>query len=231
MNLATANKYPIVKANRKFSVYRKSSILGNGLCRLVLPVGSYSAGATVGVIVKVLEMPKGDHVAYIQLSEPVSSGLFTITHGLQFLSNLDEVPAVVPFDATNVRLYWCTGNSVNIRKSASTTAGKFTVKLDKGDIIGTSDGVLKNGFLKFNLKQGGTGYVSKTYCTLQEPAKAVTKVIQITNEVTKEVQKVEVPVIPEATQKFDLQKTAIGAVIAFGVTFALSKIVNNFSKK
>lgn len=229
MNLATAKTYPLVKANRALSVYRTSDIQSTGVCLLSNPILAYKTGETVGVISKVYEMPKGDHVAYIQLFEPVKSGIYSYSHALQFITNLDEVKQV----GTNPigRTYYSTGDNVNIRKSASLTGAKFKNQLFKGDIVGTSDGVVTNGFLKFNLKIGGTGYVSATYCTLQEPAKAVTKTVNITDPLTGKETATQVPVITEPAKSFDLQRTAIGAVIAFVVTFALSKIVNSFSKR
>lgn len=229
MNLATAYTYPLVKANKALSVYRTSNIQSNGVCLLSNPILSFKVGETIGVIAKVYEMPKGDHVAYIQLFEPIKSGIYSYSHAMQFISNVDEIKSLG--DGSVGKTYFCTGDNVNIRKSASTTASKFKNQLSKGDIIGTSDGTLSNGFLKFNLKIGGTGYVSKTYCTLQSPAKAVTKSATITDSLTGQTQSVNIPVITDPIKSFDVVRTVIGGVIAFSVTFALTKIVNSFSKK
>jgi hypothetical protein len=235
MNLQTAYTYPLVKANpnKSVKIYRTSDIQSTGLIKLSNVITELNAGQTIGVITKVYEAPKGDHVAYVQLYSSAGNFIYIYSHGLVYLSDIEVVSMVStanPSVISTLKTYYCTGNNVNIRKTPSTAGKTFGTQLDKGDVIGTSDGKVQNGYLGFNLRMGGFGYVSQKYVTLQAPAKSITVTKQITDPMTGKTETVSAPIITNPESSIDWKKTVIGAVVGVVISCGFSILIKTFSK-
>lgn len=230
MNLEQAKIYPTVraKAGTTVSVFKKSDYQSNGTVVLSTKLETYQGGSEIGIIQSVYTMKSGKHLALIQLSKPIVKwyGL-RYSHVLVFIENLEAI-GETGVSAGNT--YYCIGNDVNIRKSPRVTAGKFSAKLNKGDIIGTSNGVAVNGYLPFNLRMGGVGYVSKVYCTLQAPSKNITKTIATIDPQTGVQSKEVVPIIPQPESKIDYTRIVIGSVVGVAVGWLFTKIVGFITK-
>lgn len=231
MNIEQAKLYPKVraKAGTTVSVYKKSDYQSNGTVLLSSKLTSFAGGENIGVIQVVYTMKSGNHLALIQLEKPYVNWFVGYSHVLAFIDNLEPIGETGVINNSNT--YYSIGNDVNIRKTPSLTGAKFPSKLNKGDIIGTSDGVVSNNFLKFNLRIGGVGYVSKTYVTLQAPTKAaVTKSIVTVDPKTGEQTNESVPVILQPDSQIDYTRIIIGSVVGVVVGWIFTKIINSFSK-
>jgi hypothetical protein len=229
MNLQTAYTYPLVKANlnKSVKIYRTSDIQSTGIIKLSNVIAELNAGQTIGVITKVYESPKGEHLAYIRLYSTVGSFIYIYTHGLVYLSDIELVNMVATSNAS-LKTYYCTGNDVNVRKAPSVTGTTFGTQLDKGDVIGTSDGKVQNGYIGFNLRMGGFGYVSQKYVTLQAPAKSITTTKTINDPMTGKSETVAAPIITNPESSIDWKKTIggaiIGVVVSWGFSIFLKKV-------
>lgn len=229
MNLEQAKQYPKVraKANTTVSVYKKSDYQSNGTVLLSSKLTSFSNGENIGVIQMVYTMKSGNHLALIQLEKPYVTWFVGYSHVLAFIDNLE---AIGETGVNTSNTYYSIGNDVNIRKTPSLTGAKFPSKLNKGDIVGTSDGVVSNNFLKFNLRIGGVGYVSKTYVTLQPPVTNITKSIVTVDPKTGVQTNETVPVITQPDSQIDYTRIVIGSVIGVVAGWIFTKIINSFSK-
>ena len=224
-----AKQKPVVTA----SATKSTQVWGTGtndgvIFRLSTPLtkNGYSKGDKIGVIVDVYPFKEGSYnLARVQLLKPVTVGLSKYTHGFVFLAEVDLFGTQPVSSASMSKTYYCIGNSVNVRKGASTTADKYSYQLNKGDIIGYSDGVETNGFYKFLLQTGDIGYVSKTYCSLQPPAQITTQVVD-----KKSGQTVTVPVLPENKSQLDITKTVIGAAAGAVAAYLVTKIIQLITK-
>lgn len=225
ITIEAANKNPLVVASSNLTVWGEYVKDGN-IARLSKSLGIIKTGLKVGVIVATYFSGEGRHFAKVQLITPVSKLLTKYTHGYIYLSDVNLfVTAVTP--TTTDKTYWCTGNKVNIRKSASLTSA-VVAKLDKGDIIGQSNGVLSGQFLKFNLALGGIGYVSNQYCTLKSPElPVVTQPLTIKDTDGKETT-VQIPVVQPIDGSIDWLRLGISIVASFVGGIILRKI---FKKK
>lgn len=224
MTLDQAQKYPLVRAKTGVSVavFKKSDYQSDGTIILSTKLSTFQSGEQIGIVQVVYTMKSGKHLALIQLSKPIVNWFIGYSHVLAFVENLQAVGEIGPVAGDT---YYSIGNDVNIRKTASLTGTKSPSKLNKGDIIGTSDGVLHNGFLKFNLRLGGIGYVSKTFCTLQTPVKIVTKEIAALDPKTGIQTQEAVPIITQPESKVDYTRVVIGSVIGVVVGWIFTKIV------
>ena len=225
MNLEQAKQYPSVQAKTGVSVavYKKSDYQSNGTVVLSTKLGTYKTGEKIGIVQAVYPMKSGKHLALIQLAKPIVTWFIGYSHVLAFIDDLESVgeTGVMPGNT-----FYCVGNDVNVRKLPSLAGAKLPTKLNKGDIIGMSDGVVTNGYLKFNLRIGGIGYVSKTYCTQQIPIKTVTKTIVSLNPQTGVQTQETVPIITQPDSKIDYQRVVIGSVLGVVVGWIFTKIVS-----
>lgn len=229
VTLEEAKSHPIVVGNASSGarVFGKA-IQEKFLYRLSVPLFSFKVGEKIGVITRTYPVKDGNNIGIIQLIKPITKGLVKYSHVFVLLNDI-SVSGEKPLQVG--QLYYCTATRVNIRKGANITSGTLGIQLDKGDPIGYSDGVAVNGFLKFNLKTGGIGYVSKIYCTLQEPfVNEVTKNVTVANPLTGINETEKVPVIPELSPTTDWKKTAIGAAISAVVVFGVTQIIQKIWK-
>lgn len=225
VSIQESKSFPLVKASSFVGTKAWTKGTQDGfIYRLSNIVNTYKSGTVLGVLTKAYSIKSGNSFGVVQLLKPITKGLTKYTHVLVLLSDIStvvETSSVVP----KGNLYFCTATNVNIRKSASTLSATFPSQLTKGEPIGYSDGIVENGFLKFNLKIGGIGYVAKTYCTLQEPS-IVTMPVTKSDPLTGIDKTEDVPVIDNPKGSLDIWKTALGAGISAVVVFVASKIFN-----
>lgn len=230
ISVESAKKKPVVIADNSTGFTNVWGVGTNDglIFRLSTPLvaGGYKNGTRLGVVSEVYTFPNGQSIARIQLINPVTVKLNKYTHGYIFLEQVSESATT---KTGTGKTYYCVGNSVNVRKSPSTTASKYSYQLDKGDVIGESDGVDNNGFYRFTLRTGDVGYVSKTYCSLQAPASVT--VSKTTTNSSGQSQTIQVPVLPGDTSTFDWQKTAIGAVLGTAIAFVVTRILTSLTTK
>lgn len=227
ISIQDSKKFPVVKASSSIGTKAWAKGTQDGFYyRLSNIIKTYKSGETLGVLTKAYNMSDGNNFGTVQLLKPITKGLTKYTHVLVLLSDISAIG-----DATSLtgNLYFCTATNVNIRKTASTLSGKYPSQLTKGEPIGYSDGTVTNGFLKFNLRIGGIGYVAKAFCTLQEPAIVTTTVTKADPLTGKNVSQ-DVPVIDNPQGKVDYWKTALGAGISAVVVFIVSKFLNKEMK-
>lgn len=186
-------------------------------------VSKMNNGLQLGIIQDVYEDSK---LALVQLYKPI---LYMLKYRANVIVPLSDISTIsTPTVVSGTKNYYCTGDSVRIRNGASLTA---TIKnqVNKGDLIGQSDGKVTNGFLKFNLALGGVGYVSAQYCSLVKPSptvQVVKKSVQKTTS-TGETKTVEVSSVSTGegwSVKELIIKGAITAVVGFVTVKLLSGI-------
>ncbi|NBB32019.1 hypothetical protein [Cellulophaga sp. BC115SP] len=177
-------------------------------------IGKMNNGLQLGIIQDVYEDSK---LALVQLYKPILYMLKYRTNAIVPLSDLTTIST--PTVVSGTKNYYCTGDSVRIRTGASLTSA-IKSAVNKGNLIGQSDGKSVNGFLKFNLATGGVGYVAEQYCSTVKPVtsqpvkKTVTKTDTSTGK-TKDVVVTQVDTGEGWTVKEVIIKGAIGAVAGF----------------
>lgn len=203
-------------------LYEKATWDNDNKVEFGTEIGKMNNGLQLGIIQDVYEDAK---LAKVQLFKTITYNLKARGSVIVPLSELSAIST--PTVITGTKNYYCTGDSVRIRTGASLTSG-IKSAVDKGDLIGQSDGKSVNGFYKFNLALGGVGYVSAQYCSLVKPTvnQPVKKTVSKTDSTgtTKEVVVTQVETGEGWTIKEVIIKGAIGAVAGF---FAI-KIIKLF---
>lgn len=192
-------------------------------------VNKKNNGLQLGIIQDVYEESK---LVKVQLYKPI---LYMFKYRANVIVPLSDISAIsTPTVVSGTKNYYCTGDSVRIRNGASLTSTVKT-QVNKGDLIGQSDGKATNGFLKFNLALGGVGYVSAQYCSLVKPTptvQVIKKVVQQTIS-TGETKKVEVSSVSTGegwSVKELIIKGAITALVGFVTVKLLSGIFKGGGK-
>ncbi|MDR6564951.1 MULTISPECIES: hypothetical protein [unclassified Arcicella] len=223
VTIQESKSYPLVKSSSSIGTKAWAKGTQDGfIYRLSTIVNTYKTGTTLGVLTKAYSIKSGNSFGVVQLLKPITKGLTKYTHVLVLLA---DISTVAETEAPKGNLYFCSATNVNIRVSPSKLSAKLPSQLTKGEPIGYSDGIVQNGFLMFKLRSGGVGYVSKTYCTLQEPS-LVTIPVTKANPLTGKDETQDVPVIDNPKGTLDIWKTALGAGISAVVVFVASKIFN-----
>ncbi len=101
--------------------------------------------------------------AYVKLTTPLAGG---------YRYAYIRENAVYEYTAKKTAYYVNSSTQrLNVRSTASTASTKNIIgTLNKGQLVGTTDGTNSNGFLQFTLATGGPGWVSKNYITTTKPA-------------------------------------------------------------
>ncbi|MFC0182500.1 hypothetical protein ACFFJX_07985 [Pseudarcicella hirudinis] len=213
ITIEAANKNPLVVASSNLTVWGEY-VKDINIARLSKSLTTIKTGGKVGVIVATYYSGDGKHFAKVQLVNPVSKLLTKYTHGYVYLADVNLFGTAVSTPATG-KTYWCTGSKVNIRKGSS-VASAVLAKLDKGDVIGTSDGILYGQFLKFNLALGGVGYVSNQYCTLKSPElPVVTQPLTVKDSTSGKETTVQIPVVQPIEGSIDWLRLGVSIVASF----------------
>ncbi|MFC0181461.1 hypothetical protein SAMN04515674_104274 [Pseudarcicella hirudinis] len=222
ITIEAANKNPLVIASANLTVWGEY-VKDGAIARLSKSLSTIKTGVKVGVVVATYYSGDGRSFAKVQLINPVSKLLTKYTHGYVYLADVNLFGAAVT-PTTNGKTYWCTGSQVNIRKSPSLTSAVMA-KLDKGDIIGQSDGVLSGQFLKFNLALGGIGYVATQYCTLKSPElPVVTQPLTVKDPASGKDTTVQIPVVQPIEGSIDWLRLGVSIVASFVGGVILRKI-------
>lgn len=148
-------------------------------------LATYNSGEVIGTFQGFHKNSAGTTFAKVKLNKPVSNGWFgwevfgkTYTDAFFLLSDV-SIFSNTNLDSTTKTLQRaaCTANGVRLRTNA-TLASEIITTFNQGDIIGVSDFVADNDFIKIGLavfvekdgKTHGFGYMHKDYVKPAEQA-------------------------------------------------------------